>query len=77
VYGERTAHHPAAGIVARGDDVWLYVHENVPGVVADRVNARILSRFKYLRQPPPRLVRYAIGREALRRWTEGALAQIE
>ena len=77
VYGERTAHHPAAGVVARGDDVWLYVHENVPGVVADKVNARILSRFKYLRQPPPRLVRYAIGREALRRWTEGALAQIE
>ena len=48
VYGEWTAHHPAAGIVARGDEVWLYVHENVPGVVADKVNARILSRFKYL-----------------------------
>ena len=40
VYGERTAHHPAAGIVACGDDVWLYVHETRLGVVAERGSCR-------------------------------------
>ena len=73
VYGERTAHHPVAGMIVRGQNVDIYVHENVPGIAADRVNDRVLRRFPYLRQPGPRLLRYTLSKANLLAWTTGAL----
>tara|TARA_B110001452_G_scaffold188844_1_gene159135 strand:+ start:8 stop:1960 length:1953 start_codon:yes stop_codon:yes gene_type:complete len=73
VYGERTAHHPVAGLIPRGDVVDLYVHENVPGITADRVSERALRRFPYLRQPPSKLVRYSVAKTVLSTWTSAAL----
>ena len=36
-YGERTIDHPASpSMVRRGGRIWLYVHEEVPGITFDR-----------------------------------------
>ena len=35
VHGERTVHHPASGFLLDGDEVAIFIHENVPGVTAD------------------------------------------
>ena len=74
VYGERTAHHPVDGILASEEHVDIYVHQNVPGITADKVTARGLRRFPYLRQPPPRLVRYRVPKATWSGWTDVALS---
>ena len=77
--GDRAIHQPAAGLVRRGDAVWVYVHENVPGVIeksaavvgAVRRGAPLADAL-----PPSRLVRYDVPVERLERWTREALASL-
>lgn len=76
VYGERASHHPAAGLVRHGDAIHLYLHENVPGIIADKVTPRMLSKYASLRQPPPRLLRHTVRADALLRWTTRCLAKL-
>lgn len=77
--GDRAIHQPAAGLVRRGDAVWVYVHENVPGVIeksaavvgAVRRGAPLADAL-----PPSRLVRYDVPVARLETWTREALASI-
>ena len=77
--GDRAIHQPAAGLVRRGDAVWVFVHENVPGVIeksaavvgAVRRGAPLADAL-----PPSRLVRYDVPVERLERWTREALASL-
>ena len=71
---ERTAHHPVDGILVSEEHVDIYVHQNVPGITADKVTTRGLRRFPYLRQPPSRLVRYRVPKATWSRWTDVALS---
>ena len=73
VYGERTAHHPVDGILVSGEHIDIYIHQNVPGITADTVTARGIRRFPYLRQPPPRLMRYRVPKATWSGWIDVAL----
>ena len=75
VHGERAVHHPAQGFVVEGDEVALFVHENIPGITTDDPNIKV-GAHPYLRLPRTRLVRHSIPLAELRRWTERALATI-
>lgn len=77
VHGERTVHHPVAGLLRRGDYVHFYVHENVPGVTADvSPTPRMLQAHPYLRLPPTRIVRYRVPMHELAQWTNVSLRSI-
>ena len=76
VYGERTADHPVDGILVSEEHVDIYVHHNVPGITADRVTSRGLRRYPYLRQPPPRLVRYRVSKATWSGLTDAALSSL-
>ena len=76
VYGERTAHHPVDGLIVGAEHVDVYIHENVPGVTADRVTDRSLHRFPYLRQPASRIVRYRVPKATWSGWTNEALRSL-
>ena len=78
VHGERTIHHPVQGFVLEAGQVSFYIHENVAGTTSDvAANPVLLTFHHYLRLPPPRLVRYSMAAEALRRWTDTALASLK
>jgi hypothetical protein len=68
--GDRTIHHPVAGLVRRGDMVWLYVHENVPGIVE---KSKLMHKSRLQSVPASRIVRHTIPADALLRWTREAL----
>ena len=76
VHGERATDHPVAGMLRRGEHVWLYLHEHVPGISADRMSPWPL--FKQLDYASPRagLVRYSIPVATLRRWTRQSLRDL-
>lgn len=57
----RSESHPAAGVVRRGDEVWLYIHESVPGVSMR------------LGRPRPSLRRYRLPVSMLEMLTRKAL----
>lgn len=70
VHGERTTHHPVAGILRRKDEAHIYIHHNVPGVTADVTpSAKTQAEYRYLKLPPAELIRYSVQVEALRSWT--------
>ena len=72
--GDRTIHHPVANLVRREGVVWLYVHENVPGVVE---KSRAMPEGARLQGVPrSRIVRYDIPAERLLEWTQRALAAL-
>ena len=72
--GDRTIHHPVAGLVRRGDVVWLYVHENVPGVVE---KSRAMPKGARPQSVPrSRIVRYDMPAERLLEWTQRGLAAL-
>ena len=78
VNGERTVHHPASTLLLRGDQVHLYVHENVVGITTSMMSAGpTLARYGYLRLPPSRVVRYSIPADRLAAWTRRALAALD
>ena len=63
----------------RGDAVWVYVHENVPGVIEKSAAvAAAVRRGVPLADalPPSRLVRYDVPIARLERWTREALGTV-
>ena len=82
VAGERTATHPAAGLVRRGGSVLFYVHENVPGVWTDATSPWPHQQAAQRAEasglvPPPRIVQYRMQASSLLRWTLDGLAELE
>lgn len=78
VHGERAVHHPAAGLVVDGDEVAIFVHENVPGTTTDGLPTTAeLKAYPYLKTGRTRLMRHTIPAKDLRRWTMAALRTIE
>ena len=78
IYGERTLDQPAVpAMVRRGGEVWLYIHEEVPGITFDRAVPLILQPHLLDAEQPSRVVRYAFPCGLLARWTEGAISSLE
>ena len=59
-------------MIARGDTVWVYVHESVPGASVDAYLPKELHRAWSSIEQAGRLARYALPRAALERWTRRA-----
>ena len=77
IYGERTMDQPALpAMVRRGSEVWLYVHEEVPGITFDRAVPLLLQPFLLRAERPSRLVRYSFPCRLLASWTEDALESL-
>ena len=76
VHGERATDHPVAGLVRRGEAVWLYVHENVPGISADRLSPWPLFKQMDFVSQRAGLVRYSLPVATLRRWTRFSLRDL-
>ena len=78
IYGERTLDQPAApSMVRRGREVWLYVHEEVPGITLDRSVPLLLNPLLEKVERPSKVVRYAFACELLARWTETTLRGVK
>ena len=76
IYGERTLDHPASpAMVQRGSEVWLYVHEEVPGITIDRVAPRLVYANLAKAERPSNVVRYAFSCKLLAAWTADALQE--
>ena len=74
IYGERAVDHSAApALVRRGREVWLYVHEEVPGITIDRLVPLLLQPGLLKAERSSRVVRYAFPCRLLATWTMGAL----
>jgi hypothetical protein len=77
IFGERTMDQPALpAMVRRGGEVWLYVHEEVPGITSDRAVPLLLQPFLLKAERPSRVVRYAFPCQLLASWTEDALTSL-
>ena len=63
-------------MVARQGGVWIYLHENVPGISADRLSPWPLFKSMELSAKRARLVRYTVSRSALRQWTRRSLREM-
>ena len=76
IYGERTLDHPASpAMVRRGSEVWLYVHEEVPGITIDRMTPRLAYANLAKAERPSNVVRYAFSCKMLAAWTADALQE--
>ena len=75
-YGDRAVSHPAAGLVRSGDQVFIFVHEEVPSVRLDLFTPFILQRHWKRSSPPGRIVRYTMSVAKLRRTTAQHLAEL-
>ena len=77
--GERSVHQPAVGLLRRGDQVLLYIHENVPGIREDaKTPEKFRLRLRQVRRKiEPRIVRYIIAADTLRSWSDNAVRSIE
>ena len=60
----------------RGDEVWLYVHEEVPGITFDRAVPLLLQPFLLRAEKSARVVRYSFSCQILATWTETALGAL-
>ena len=69
VHGERTTHHPAAGVVRRGRRVYIYVQEHVPGVWMDEQTPWPTVKLLRNRNPHSRVVRYGLPTRVWEEWT--------
>lgn len=77
IYGQRTLNQPAApAMVHRGDEIWLYVHEEVPGITHDRTSPLLLRTQLEKAEERSRVVRFAFPTSILARWTESALRRL-
>ena len=77
IFGERTMDQPALpAMVRRGAEVWLYVHEEVPGITFDRAVPLLLQPFLLRAERPSRVVRYSFPCRLLASWTEDALGSL-
>jgi len=71
--GERTLAHPAApSMVRRGDRLWIYIHESVPGASVDAYLPKELHRIWSQTEAPGRIARYTFHVGILERWTRRA-----
>ena len=75
-YGDRAVSHPAAGLVRSGDQVFIFVHEEVPSVRLDLFTPFILQKHWKRSSPPGRIVRYTMSVAKLRRTTAQHLAEL-
>ena len=64
-------------MVRRGREVWLYVHEEVPGITLDRSVPLLLNPLLEKVERPSKVVRYAFACELLARWTETTLRGVK
>ena len=76
VAGQRTASHPAAGLIERGDFVDLYMHEGVPGISIDMSTPHSLRKYLEAHERDSRLNRFSMPKAALRKWTLEAIATL-
>ena len=78
LYGERTLDQPALpAMVRRGEEVWLYVQEEVPGITIDRSTPLLLHTSLVKAERNSRVARYAFPCRHLARWTLGALKTLQ
>lgn len=78
VYGERTMDQPALpSMVRRGAEVWVYVHEEVPGIMVDRSTSRLAYSHMAKTEKPSSVFRYAFPCTKLANWTQQALQEWE
>ena len=63
-YENRTADQPVDGLLRRGNDVFVYVHENVPGLAPSRKNR--------LDPTDSRIARHTVDADKLAAWTADA-----
>ena len=75
-YGDRAVSHPAAGLVRSGDQVFIFVHEEVPNVRLDLFTPYVLEKHWKRSAPPGRIVRYTMSVAKLRRTTAQHLAEL-
>lgn len=76
IYGERTMDQPALpAMVRRGNEVWLYVHEEVPGITIDRATPRFAYAQMAANEKPSQVVRYSFSCSKLANWTQSALRE--
>lgn len=77
IYGERTMDQPALpSMVRRGGEVWLYVHEEVPGITVDRSTSRASYSHMAKSEKASGVVRYAFPCMKLANWTGHALSSL-
>ncbi len=77
IYGERTLDQPAApAMVARGSQVWLYIHEDVPRITIDRAVPMRMYSHLVANEPSSTVVRYSFRCQRLGEWTRRALATL-
>ena len=76
-FGERTLDQPAApSMVRRDGEIWLYVHEEVPGITYDKTTPLLMQKQLVKAEKPSRVVRYAFPCHLLATWTKGALKDL-
>ena len=78
--GERTTSHPAAGLVRRGMYVYIWIHENVPGVNIDATMPwphQLAAQRSNSLATESRVVRYRVRTDTLLLWTMEAVASFE
>merc|ERR1712008_575671 len=75
-YGDRAVSHPAAGLVRSGDQIFIFVHEEVPSVRLDLFTPYILERHWKRSSPPGKIVRYTMSVARLRRTTAQHLTEL-
>ena len=74
IYGERTLDQPASpALVRRGGEVWLYMHEEVPGITIDKMAPRLVYSHLVKAEKGSSVVRYAFPCAKLAEWTAEAL----
>ena len=59
-------------MVRRGSEIWLYIHEEVPGITFDRAVPLLLQPALLNAEKPSRVVRYSFPCQLLAQWTENA-----
>ena len=71
---ERTLSHPAApSLLRHGDDVWLYVQHDVPGITGDAAMPGSLHKRRRAEEQRSYLKRYSVTVLDLQAWTRNAL----
>ena len=77
IYGERTLDQPAVpALLRRGAEIWIYIHEEVPGITFDRAVPLLLQPQLLAAEKSSRVVRYAFPCRLLAKWTDTALTTV-
>ena len=69
--GERALAHPAApAMLRRGNEVWIYIHESVPGASVDAFLPKELYHAWANLEEKGRVARYRLPLSTLEKWTK-------